>query len=79
MILNIRVVPKASRNLVKEEKGSLKVYLTKPNQDGLANAQLIELLAEHLKVKKYQIRITRGHKSRDKIIEIDEGAGFNKT
>jgi len=77
MILNIRVVPKASRNLIKKENDYLKAYLTKPNQDGLANAQLIELLAEHLKVKRYQIRIIRGHKSRDKAIEIDEDTGFN--
>ena len=88
MILNIRVVPKASRNLinpaparsggVKKENEYLKAYLTKPDQDGLANAQLIELLAKHLNVKRYQIRIISGHKSRDKIIEVDEGAGFNK-
>jgi uncharacterized protein YggU (UPF0235/DUF167 family) len=75
MILHVRVTPKSSRNLIKEEKGSLKAYLTKPNQAGLAHAQLIDLLAEHLNVKKYQIRIIRGHKSRDKIIEIDERAG----
>ena len=78
MILNIRVTPRAGRNLIRQENGYLKAYLTKPNQDGLANAQLIELLAEHLNVKRYQIRIISGYKSRDKIIEIDEGTGFNK-
>lgn len=71
MILNIRVIPKASRNFVKGEGSSFKVYLTQPAHDGLANKQLIELLAEHLKVKKYEIRITKGEKSRNKVIEID--------
>lgn len=71
MIFNVRVSPKASRNLVKEEGGALKVYLTKPAEDGLANEQLIELVAEHLKVKKYRVRIIKGLKSRNKTIEID--------
>lgn len=71
MILNIHVTPKASRNLVKEENGRLKVYLTQSPQDGLANAALIELLAKHFNTKKYLIKIIRGQKSRDKIVEID--------
>ena len=72
MILNIYVIPKASRVLVKEEKGRLKVYLTKPAWDGLANAQLIELLAEHFEVKKYQIRIIKGENSRNKLVSISD-------
>ncbi len=71
MILNIRVVPKASRNLVKKEDDRLKVYVTKPGQNNLANTQLIDLLSEYLKVKKYQIKIIKGHKSQNKIVEIN--------
>lgn len=48
MILNIRVNPKASRNLIKKEKDYFKVYLTRPADGGLANKQLIDLLAEYL-------------------------------
>ena len=70
MILNIRVIPKASRNLVKKENDILKVYLTKPPEDNLANEQLIEVLAEHLKIKKYRIKIAKGQKSRNKSVEI---------
>ncbi len=72
MILQVRVSPKASRNLVKEENGGFKVYLTKPAQDGLANEQCINLLSEHLKVKKYQLKIIKGDKSRNKLVEITE-------
>jgi uncharacterized protein (TIGR00251 family) len=71
VILNIRVTPKASRNLIKKENDCLKVYLTKPAQDGLANMQLIDLLARHLNIKKYQIKIIKGEKSRNKIVKID--------
>jgi len=72
MILNVRVSPKASRNLVKKEGDIYKVYLTKPAQDGLANEQLVALLAEHLKAKKYQLKIIKGFKGRDKLIEFSE-------
>ena len=71
MFLKVRVVPRSSRNLIKEENGILKAYLTKPAQEGLANEQLIRLLAGHLGLKKYQLRIVAGLKSRDKIIETD--------
>ena len=71
MILKIHVIPRASRNLIQKEAGGLKAYLTKPAQDGLANRQLIELLAGYLKVKKYQISIVQGEKSRAKTVKID--------
>lgn len=71
MILSIRVVPKASRNLIKKEANRLKAYLTKPAQEGKANEQLIALLSEYLRIKKYQIKIIKGEKSRDKVIEIN--------
>ena len=72
MILNIRVIPKSSRNLVKKENNLFKVYLTKPAQDGLANNQLIDLLSEYLGIKKYQLKIIKGDKSRNKLVEIKD-------
>jgi len=72
MVFSVRVIPKASRNLVKEEGEGFKVYLTKPAQDGLANSQLISLLSEHLNIKKYQIKIIKGEKSRNKLVEITQ-------
>lgn len=78
MTLNIRVYPKAGRNLVKEENNCFKVYLTQPAHDGLANKQLIELLAGRLKLRKYQIKIIKGEKSRNKVIEIDNRIGTGK-
>lgn len=72
MIFNVRVIPKASRNLVKEESDHLKVYLTKPARDGLANTQLISLLAEHFKVRKYQVTILKGENSRSKLVQISD-------
>ncbi len=70
MRINIRVVPKASRALVKDEGQGLKVYLTKPPQDNQANMQLVEILAKHFGVKKSAVNILQGEKSRNKVAEI---------
>jgi len=66
----VRVSPRASRNLVKKEPSGLKVYLTKPAYDGLANEQLLSLLSEYFGVKRYQVKIIKGKKGRDKIVEV---------
>lgn len=70
MILNVRVIPKSSRNKIKGYADYLKVYLTSPAEKDKANKHLMEILAEHFQVKKSQIKITQGLKSRNKIIEI---------
>lgn len=71
MIFNVRVSPRASRNRVEQIGNTLKVYLTKPAAEGLANAQLIDLLSAHFKIRKYQISIKSGARSRNKLVEID--------
>ena len=72
MIVNIRVVPRAKQNKVVEEAGRLKVYLTAPPVDGKANDLLIEVLAEHLGVKKRQLHLVKGEKGRDKMVEVQQ-------
>jgi uncharacterized protein (TIGR00251 family) len=79
MILEVRVIPRAKRNLIKKENNLIKIYLTKPAHDGQANVQLIELLSKELKIKKYQVRIIKGETSRHKLVEIDGAAGFLAT
>lgn len=71
MVFNIRVCPRSSRSFVEQKGQNLKVHLTKPAAEGLANKQLIDLLSVYFKIKKYQIRIKSGEKSRNKLIEID--------
>lgn len=72
MVINIRVVHKAKKNLVKEVKDGLKVYVTSPPEKGKANVAVIELLSKYLKVKKYDINILTGQHSRLKVIEIPD-------
>lgn len=71
MKLTVRVMPSAKRNLIKEEDGVLKVYLTAPAVEGKANKALIACLADHFGVRKSGIQIIKGLKSRDKTINIE--------
>lgn len=73
-VLNIRVIPRSGRNEVKADAaGTLRVYLTRPAEKGLANRQLIGVLAKYLGLKKYQLRIIRGESSRNKAVEVSDG------
>jgi len=72
MIIDIKIINKAKRNLVKEVKGGLKVYVTTAPEKGRANVAVIELLSKYLKVKKYEINILSGQHSRHKVIEVPD-------
>jgi uncharacterized protein len=71
----LRVVPRAKQNKVVEEEGRFKVFLTDPPVEGQANKALIEVLAGYLGVRKSRVRIIRGEKSRDKVVEVEEKEG----
>ena len=64
------MIPHAKRDLLKREGEVCKIYLTAPAVDGKANRDLILFLAEHFQVKKEQIEIIKGLKSRKKTINI---------
>ena len=67
----VRVVPKAKQNKVIEEDGRYKVYVTAPAEDGRANRAVLELLADHFGIKKSQVHLLQGAKSRDKLVDIE--------
>lgn len=71
-MVDVRVYGGAKNNLVKEEKEALKVFVTAPPINGRANQAVIEILAGHFGVKKNQIEIIKGLKSRNKTIRIAE-------
>ena len=71
MKIDIKVIPCAKRNLIKEGPLGLRVYLTAPAVDGKANKALQQVLSKHFKVRKQDIQITKGLKSRHKTIKIE--------
>ncbi|MBI4894920.1 MAG: DUF167 domain-containing protein [Candidatus Aenigmarchaeota archaeon] len=72
MIIKVRATPNSNKNELVKDDNIYKVYLTCPARDGKANKLLIKILAKHFSISKTQIKIVKGNKSRDKIIEIIE-------
>ena len=70
MKISIRVVPNAKKEKIVENGATVKVYVNAPALEGRANKKVIELLAEHYGVKKYNI-IVRGEVQRDKVVEVN--------
>jgi uncharacterized protein (TIGR00251 family) len=66
-ILPVRAQPGARKpGIVGEHGGALKVAVTAPADQGKANQALIELLCEALALKRGQVELIAGFKSRDK-------------
>jgi uncharacterized protein (TIGR00251 family) len=57
--------------LVAIREGVLIVRVTAPPIDGRANDAALRLVAKQLRLPKTSVRIVRGHRSRDKVIEIE--------
>jgi uncharacterized protein (TIGR00251 family) len=70
MRVSVLVVPNARKNGVVEEGDHLRVYVRAPPVKGKANEAVIEVLAEFFGVKKSDIRIISGERSREKVVEI---------
>lgn len=70
IVINVKVIPRSSRNLVKEEGARLKAHVTAAPEKGKANKALIELLSSYFKVSMKDIRIVRGEHASLKTISI---------
>ena len=65
----MRVIPGARKSQIEgESAGRLKVRLQAPPVEGKANKELLRLLARELGLKKNQLTLARGERSRDKVI-----------
>ena len=72
VIFHIHVIPKAGRGeIVGIQNDALKVKITAPPVEGKANLECIRFLSDVLGVKKAQITIESGHKSKRKTIAVE--------
>jgi uncharacterized protein (TIGR00251 family) len=70
---SVRLQPRASRNEIAGLQGvSLKVRVTAPPVDGMANQALIDFLSATLGVPRRNVCIISGFSSRAKVVEIRE-------
>ena len=71
-LLHVRVQPRARRNEVVGWQGdALRVRVTAPPADGLANRAVTNLLAGALGVAASRIALVRGAASRDKLFRVE--------
>ena len=70
---DIQVIPNASRTeIAGVQEGVFKVKVTAPPMEGAANEACIKLLAKELGLKKSQMEISSGAKSRKKTVLIKD-------
>lgn len=60
----------SQEKIIETAPGEFTVYLRAKAHDGEANESLIKFLSKHFKVPKTTIKILRGAKSKNKIIEM---------
>ncbi len=73
LTFDIQVIPHASRaEIAGVQEGALKVKVTAPPVEGAANEACIKLLARELGLKKSQMEISSGAKSRKKTVMIKD-------
>lgn len=78
-IFEVKVVPSSGKNgFVLDKAGCLKVYLKNPAEKGLANAELIKLLAKALGLTQQDVEITSGAISKKKKIKIPLSLTFEQ-
>ena len=69
--IEVRVQPRAGRNAVEVvDQDRLRVQVTAPPDQGKANEAAVALLAKRLGVARNDVRIRRGHKARNKLVEV---------
>ncbi len=70
--LKVKVIANAKKNEVVADDNTFKVYVNAPPIDGKANKAVVEVIAKHFSVKKNSIKIIRGEKSKEKVIQINQ-------
>lgn len=72
LILNVRVVPRASKDAVQGIMGdALKIRIQAPPVEGKANAYLIKFLSKQWKIPRSTIEILSGETGRSKRLRIE--------
>ena len=66
-IVSVRAQPGARKNaIVGEHNGALKIAVTAPAQDGRANGAILGMVREFFALKRSQVELLGGIRSRDK-------------
>jgi uncharacterized protein (TIGR00251 family) len=72
--LRVRLTPRADREAVAFEPGPpplVRARVSAPPVGGQANAALVKLLAQRLRVPKSRISVVRGQTAREKVVRVE--------
>ena len=71
-ILRLHVIPRGSKNeIIGWRDDVLCVKITAPPVEGAANSAIVKFRADALGVRKSQVELVSGEKSREKYVRID--------
>ncbi len=70
MIIEVKVTPNSKLDKIEEKEGKLFIRIKAKAVEGRANKALIEKLADYFHKRKSQVRIIKGLRSHNKIVEI---------
>ena len=72
-VITLLVKPHSKKIFIDQlDSTTYEIAISSKPEKGKANKEIIEELAKFFNVKKNQITILKGHKSRQKIIQIEE-------
>ncbi|OGI83982.1 hypothetical protein A2997_00845 [Candidatus Nomurabacteria bacterium RIFCSPLOWO2_01_FULL_36_10b] len=75
MLISIKVFPDAGKDAVlldsKTDSKRFSVFVREPASQNRANRAVIRALAGHFDVPESRIRIEKGHKSMNKLVNVD--------
>lgn len=70
-LLRLHVTPRGSRNeIVGWRENVLYIKITAPPVEGAANSAIVKFVADSLNVRKSQVELVSGDKSREKTLRI---------
>lgn len=71
MLLSVKVIPNSKKLEISSlGENNYRIKIDAPANEGMANSRLIETFSDYFKIPKSSIKIIRGHKSRNKVLEI---------
>lgn len=71
MIMSLKVIPNSRRaDIEKLSESSYRIKVDAPATEGKANERLMEMLSECFNVPKSSIKIIKGHRNKNKLVEI---------
>jgi uncharacterized protein len=72
IVFPVHIVPRSAKCEIAGVQGdALKLKITAPPVEGQANTECIRFLSHILGIKKKQVRILSGHKSKKKMVAIE--------